>query len=31
MVGRGALLLEGFGFGSIDEALEDDGAVADSV
>ena len=31
MVGRGALLVEGLGFGAVDEALEDDGTVADSV
>ncbi len=31
MVGGSALLVEGFGFGSVDEALEDDGAVADAV
>ena len=31
MVGWGALLVEGLGFGSVDEALEDDGTVSDSV
>ena len=30
MVGRGALLVEGLAFGSVDETLQDDGTILDS-